>query len=89
MRARLKDTELRLAHEITQINQLFYNIEYLAGFFKRNSVVLDEDNRICENMIGYLGQELLELRKMVEFSEKIVEKYEEKQRKSIKNVKKS
>ena len=85
----MKDTELRLSHEITQINQLFYNIEYLAGFFKRNSVVLDEDNRICENMIGYLGQELLELKKMVDFSEKIVEKYEEKQRKSIKNVKKS
>jgi len=84
LRSRFKDVEFRLSHEITLINQLYYNIEYLSSFFTRNSQNLEEDNRICENLIGYLDQEIKEMKKMVEISEKKIEKFEEKRKKSMK-----
>ena len=52
----------------------------------KNEKNLEEDNKISESMMCYLKQETDELKKMVDFTEKRLEKCEQKRKKSIKKA---
>lgn len=86
LRSRLKDTELTINHEIQQLNQLNYNFEYLKGTFVKNSRNLDEDNRILENSIHYLTKEIDELKALVDYTTKRLDRFEQKKKNSIKKA---
>ena len=86
MKCQLKDVEYKISHQILQLNQFNFNYEYLTGFLLKNDRNLDEENRICENMIGYLQQEIGELKNLVGITEQRLLKFEEKRKKSIKKA---